>query len=140
MMTEQYNELAYYTLALKDDYFIHQHIVDAYTVQSASIYTKPISLTFGLVGLYLLIEKGFTGKQIQNFHTLMSKHKMQWPTFSLPENRSFINVEMVLKANEGDERSKLIIEWCKNVWHMWQDSHNELKKVVDYYLERDTKL
>src|SRR5262249_16749859 len=67
MSTEQeaYYELAYYPLALRDPSFIHQHLVDAFTAQYASEQTKPIALTFSLVGLYLLVERQFTGRQVQ---------------------------------------------------------------------------
>jgi hypothetical protein len=55
---EQYNELSYYTLGHPDKkYFIHQHLVDAYTAQKADENTKPIAITFDLVGLYLYVEK-----------------------------------------------------------------------------------
>ena len=57
---KQYNELLYYTLAHPDiDYFIHQHVVDAYTAQTADINTKPIAITFVLVGLYMFIQKKY---------------------------------------------------------------------------------
>ncbi len=60
-----YNELSYYTLALRDPAFIHQHIVDAFAAQTADEHTRPIKLTFALAGLYLHVEKGFTGRQVQ---------------------------------------------------------------------------
>lgn len=46
-----YNELSCYTIAHGDAAFIHQHIVDAFIAQTADESTKPISLTFALVGL-----------------------------------------------------------------------------------------
>ncbi|MGB4837418.1 MAG: hypothetical protein WBP08_00365 [Saprospiraceae bacterium] len=56
--TEEFYELSYYTLGHKDmGYFIHQHIVDAYQAQTADKDTKPIAITFALVGLYLYLEK-----------------------------------------------------------------------------------
>ncbi|GHN01809.1 hypothetical protein WSM22_32980 [Cytophagales bacterium WSM2-2] len=55
---DQFNELSYYTLGHHDTvYFIHQHIVDAFQAQTADNSTKPIGLTFSLVGLYLYLEK-----------------------------------------------------------------------------------
>ena len=63
-----YNQLALYTLAHPDPRFIHQLVVDAYTAQNADDNTKPIALVFALIGLYLHIEKGYTGKQVQRAH------------------------------------------------------------------------
>ncbi len=50
---EKYYELAYYTLSHPDPAFIHQHAVDAFTAQNANAGSKPISITFALIGLYL---------------------------------------------------------------------------------------
>jgi hypothetical protein len=61
-----YNQLAFYTLGLQDKCFIHQYIVDAYTAQNANSNTKSISLIFSLVGLYLQIEKNYSGKEVHN--------------------------------------------------------------------------
>lgn len=59
---DAYNELQCYTLGQGDLAFIHQHVVDSWTAQHADEQTKPISLTFALVGLYLHVEKGFSGR------------------------------------------------------------------------------
>ena len=48
-----YEELQYYTLGHGDHTFIHQHAVDAWAAQHADHNTKPITLAFALVGLYL---------------------------------------------------------------------------------------
>lgn len=45
-----YDELQAYTLAHGDPAFIHQHVVDAWAAQHADEETKPIALTFALVG------------------------------------------------------------------------------------------
>ncbi len=132
----KFHELAYYTLALKDEYFIHQCIVDAYTAQTANEYTKSISLTFALVGLYLLIEKNYTGKEVQNFHTLMSKNKKNWTTFILPENRGEVTIDAVLKASEGKERDKMIMIWCTSIWNAFSESHTEIKQVAESYISK----
>ena len=62
--TTAYHELCCYTLTHGDPAFIHQHVVDAYAAQDASNTDNPIRLTFALVGLYLHVERGFTGRQV----------------------------------------------------------------------------
>ena len=47
-----------------DPAFIHQHVMDAWAVQTADELTKPIQLTFALVGLYLHVEMAFSGRQV----------------------------------------------------------------------------
>src|SRR5438067_3221775 len=49
-----------------------QHVVDAYAAQTARASTKPITLAFALVGLYLHLEKNQTGKQVQRVHMLLA--------------------------------------------------------------------
>src|ERR1700733_15180069 len=77
-----YHELSCYTLAHPDPSFIHQHIVDAYTAQHADETTKPIALVFALIGLYLHVEKNFTGRQVQRFHRKLAKIRRMWSALS----------------------------------------------------------
>ena len=49
-----------YTLAHPDAAFIHQHIVDAFTAQTANRDSKPIAVAFALIGLGLYLEKNYT--------------------------------------------------------------------------------
>ena len=58
-------ELAYYTLAHPDPEFIHQYIMDAYAAQHADEHSKPISIAFALAGLYLHLERGYSGWQVR---------------------------------------------------------------------------
>jgi len=95
---EQYYELSYSTLALQDATFIHQHIVDAYTAQTADTNTKPIGITFSLIGLHLYIDEKYTGKQVQQAHLKLAKKRKDWPSFNLPEQRGDIRVTDVLTA------------------------------------------
>jgi hypothetical protein len=134
LLNKQYNELAYYTLGLQDECFVHQYIVDAYTLQMANKSTKSISVTFSLVGLYLYVEKNFTGKEVQEFHTLMSKHKIIWPIFNLPENRGKISICMILESEIGEERNKMIKIWCNSIWTALKIHHSEIEKIAEYYL------
>jgi hypothetical protein len=55
-----YDELRAYTLGRRDAAFIHQHVVDAYPVQTATDRERPIRLAKGLIGLYLHVEHGLT--------------------------------------------------------------------------------
>jgi Family of unknown function (DUF5946) len=132
-INENYNELTYYTLGLQDKCFIHQYVVDAYSSQTADLNTKSISLIFALVGLYLHIEKNKTGKEVQEFHTLMSKNKIKWPKLILPSNRGEISIEMVLKKNAGEERNQMINKWCVSIWNAYYENHSKIKEISEYY-------
>lgn len=126
-----YYELTYYTLGHPDKtYFIHQHVVDAYTSQKADINTKPIAITFALAGLYLYLEKNYSGKQVQNAHIKMAKNKKAWPVIKLPELRGDITISEVLNQPLGTKRDLMIKKWCLSVWQAFAGSHETIASLV----------
>lgn len=131
-----FHELSFYTLAHHDrSYFIHQHVVDAIAVQTADEDTKPIKLLFGLIGLYLYVECGYSGKEVQNTHILLSKKKYDWPALTLPEERGDIRVAHVMDTTAGPERDYKIKEWCASVWMAFMDSHQKIRSYIDTHLD-----
>ena len=131
---DAYNELAYYTLSHADPSFIHQEIVDAYAAQTADENTKSIKITFALIGLYLYLEKGFTGKQVQNAHMQLARRNKQWPTFSFPVKRGEITVLSVIKATPGTEKDAMIQKWCQSVWKAYSHHHKKVEELVNQHL------
>src|SRR5258706_2318815 len=85
---EAFDELCGYTLAHGDPSFIHQYVVDAFAVQRADERTKPIKITFGLVGLYLKVERRYTARQVQKEHMNDARRKLAWATIALLRHRS----------------------------------------------------
>jgi Family of unknown function (DUF5946) len=127
---EAYNELSYYTLSHGDPCFIHQYIVDAYAAQHADEKSKPIKVAFALIGLYLHIEKHYSGKEVQKAHMRLAKKRKQWPLFDLPAYRGNIGVSDVLRAKPGHERDSAIREWSASVWEAWSESHAKVADLV----------
>ena len=123
-------ELSYYTLAHRDPTFIHQNVVDAFAAQTADANTKPIKITFALIGLYLTVEKGFTGRQVQLAHIQMGKTHKAWPSFDLPRDRGDITVFDVLKAEPGAERDAMIHSWCESVWKAYSASRDKIVRLA----------
>ena len=103
---DAYDELQGYTLMLRDEAFIHQHVVDAWMAQHAHESTKPIGLTFALIGLYLHFERGFSGRQVQLAHMALGRRKREWPIFPLPADRGGITAVEVIAAPPGPERDR----------------------------------
>src|SRR5260370_22891507 len=93
-----YNELCCYTLTHGDPAFIHQHVVDAFAAQNADERTKPIKLTFALIGLYLHVEKQFSGREVQRTHQFLAEGKRLWPSFPLPPDRGSLTPADVTSA------------------------------------------
>ncbi|MEO5590570.1 MAG: DUF5946 family protein [Gemmatimonadaceae bacterium] len=111
-----YHELCAYTLTLGDATFIHQHVVDAFAAQRATVESKPISVAFALAGLYLHLEKGLSGRQVQLAHMKMARQKRTWPTFVLPGERGSVTVAEVMALAPGNVRNEAIDTWCAAVW------------------------
>ncbi|HMK53599.1 MAG TPA: DUF5946 family protein [Methanobacteriaceae archaeon] len=123
---ELFYELTYYTTVHPDPSFIHQHAVDAFAAQIADENTKPVTITFALVGLYLLIEKNFSGKEVQNAHVKLAKHRKRWPKFNLPKERGNITIRDVISIPPGSKRDEFIFKWCKTVWDAYIESHEKV--------------
>jgi hypothetical protein len=119
---ELYYELSYYTLAHPDPSFIHQLMVDAYAAQHADETTKPIAIVFALLGLYLHVDKGFTGKQVQKAHMQLAKYRRQWVRPHCPVNRGEIEISHVIAAVPGTPRDAMIHQWCASVWSAWKEN------------------
>jgi hypothetical protein len=131
-----YDELCCYTLAHGDPSFIHQHVVDAFIAQNANESTKPIGLAFALIGLYLHVEKHYSGKEVQQAHMFLARQKREWPTFPLPDDRGSITEVEVLASTPGIERDNAIDDWCKSVWTAYHDSHRLIQQLTRQLLEQ----
>jgi len=128
---DKFHELTYYTLGHPDRlYFIHQHVVDAYQAQTADEKTKSIAITFSLLGLYLYLEKNYTGRQVQLAHMKLSQNKKAWPKFELPKEMGDITVSDVLKASPGPMRDAVIKDWCASVWKAYQNCHETVASLI----------
>jgi len=126
-----YDELQAYTLAHGDPAFLHQHVVDAWSAQHADEQTKPIVLAFALVGLYLHLERGFSGRQVQRAHMALARRKRSWPSFTLPRERGTVTVSQVMAAPAGPERDEAIEAWCASVWAAFGDSHGTVAALLE---------
>jgi hypothetical protein len=124
---EAYEQICYYTLSLQDEDFIHQHVVDAYAAQTVTHTDKPIRLFFALVGLFLHVEKGFNGRQIQKAHMQIARSKYTWPRFERPTDRGAITAIGVAKTNPGTGRNETIERWCRAVWQQYSHTRPVLE-------------
>ena len=126
------DELMAWTMSLSDPTFVHQHVVDAWAAQHADEHSKPIGVAFALIGLYLHVEKRFTGREVQRVHMRLSQPhgrgagRKEWPRFQLPRQRGGVTVSDVMAVPESD-RVAAIDRWCNSVWDAWSDSHEHVR-------------
>lgn len=129
-----FQELSFYTLAIESPVFSHQFAVDAYSAQHAGGHTKPITVAFSLVGLYLAVEGNYTGRQVQQAHMRLAQQSKSWP---LPPTHAFqatLTVQDVLLAEAGPARDKLVRAWSSAVWQSWQPAHGLVAELASHYL------
>lgn len=125
-----YGELTGYTVMRGDEAFIHQHLVDAYAAQHAEDHQPPITVAFALIGLYLALEKDFTGKQVQHMHMLLARRTKNWPRFPRPAHTGALTVQDVVNAAPGAERDAMLMRWSQSVWDAWGHEHARVKALI----------
>jgi hypothetical protein len=109
---EAYDELYVYSMS-RGATFVLQHVVDAHAAQTATADDKPIRIVFGdSSGLYLHVERGLTGRQVQLAHIQLGKTKRPVARDSTADRRGNMTARDVLATPEGDERDRAIDEWC----------------------------
>jgi hypothetical protein len=125
---DAYNELYAYTMGRRG--FILQHVVDAHMAQTLDASSKPIGVVFALVGLYLHVEKGFSGDRVQQAHRTLGQQKRQWPVVPLPAQRGRMTALDVMAAPAGAERDAAIDRWCESVWAEYQGSRDVIVRLL----------
>jgi hypothetical protein len=123
-----------FSLSQREYNSLHQVVVDAYAAQHYGPDTKPIMITFALIGLYLVFEGGYTGREAQLAHIRLGKKRREWPRFTAPPLRAALTVKDVTESGEANYR-EMIFKWGKSVWEMWLVAHGEVAALVDKYLK-----
>ena len=105
-----------YVYSMSRPRFILQHVVDAFVVQTANDESELIGVIFGLVGLYLHVERQFSGSEVQRVHMELGREKREWPSVELTGCLGRMTVLDVLNVSDGPQRDLAIDEWCRSVW------------------------
>lgn len=126
-----YISLMGYTMSLGDAEFAHQYAVDAYAAQHPGPPGKPISTVFALIGLYLALERGYTGRQVQLVH--MQIARQPWPYLPPPATPGNITVAHLLDTPEADRPAKLR-SWMQSVWSSWAEQQAWIREQAQPYL------
>ena len=124
------HQLSYYTLAHGDPRFIHQHLVDVYGAQHVRQSRSTIGAAFALAGLFLAVERGFTGRQVQQAHIRMARTSKPWPRFEPPQDVGPLTVADVLAVESGPPRDEKLMAWCARVWSAWSSEHRRVREMV----------
>jgi hypothetical protein len=126
-----FHELSAYTITTGDERFIHQHVVDAYAAQHAPENPRPVATTAALIGLYLFVEKGWTGRRVQRAHMELGNRMKEWPALPPPRERAALHVGTVLATPPGEPRDRAIEEWARAVWESWKAEHGAIEALLE---------
>lgn len=132
-----FDELAFYTLAQPRSEFLHQLAIDTFTAQHATGASKPLSVVFAVLGLYLHAERGFAGLQIQQVHMQLAPRRLPWPVLPLPKRHADLTVADVLAATPGPARDAMIRRWCVAEWQYWTDCRPAIAHLLRTQLDID---
>jgi hypothetical protein len=129
-----FGELSAYTLSHGERKFIHQHAVDAWQAQHVVASKSNIGLAFSLIGLYLALEKGYTGRQVQLAHMELGRTKRRWAWFDPPAEYRLVVVD-VLHAETGADRDAVLMKWAASVWEAWSHAQGWTRQACAQYLD-----
>lgn len=128
-----YHELSALFIMSPDITFRKQHAVDAYGAQHSGSGVKNIRTAFSLIGLYLAVERNYTGRQVQFAHMDLAKRNIPWPSFVVPTRPYTLSVADVFHAVE-EKRNGMLMAWSENVWDTWENYHEWTTDICKRYL------
>lgn len=129
---DAYHALTARTLALGDPGFVHQHAVDAWTAQHVGDSTPLVGTFFALAGLYLALERGLDGRQVQQAHVAMTHGVKAWPAFRPPSPPGTVTVLLPLSGGDLTEALRI---WMADVWDVWAHEHDRVRVLTDARLD-----
>ena len=92
---------------------------------------RPITAVFALIGLYLAVERGHTGREVQLTHMKIARRRRDWPRLEPPEGRGDLTVADVLAAEMDAEKEEALMRWAASVWEAWEDRHRWVRETTE---------
>lgn len=128
---EAYYDLTCWTLVQQDAGFVHQHAVDAYAAQHVGERMRPITAVFALIGLYLAVERGYTGREVQLAHMKIARRRRDWPRLEPPEGRGDLTVMDILLAATDAEKEEALMRPTASVRQTREDRHRWVRETTE---------
>jgi hypothetical protein len=105
----------------------HQLSVDTYGAQHADAPSRPISTAFGLIGLHLALEHGWSGTAVRAAHQFLAQRYSTWPSFHRRADGPVLTVADVAGASTPDEHASRVQAWARSVWNSWAPEHLQVR-------------
>ena len=91
-----YHELSANFIMSPDVTFVPNMRLTHMVLQHSGNRVKNIRTAFSLIGLYLAVEREYTGRQVQHAHMELAKRNIKWSSFILPIRPYALSVADVL--------------------------------------------
>jgi hypothetical protein len=112
----------------------HQLGVDTYGTQHAADHDRSIRVAYSIVGLYLSIERGWSGDDVRRAHQRMGKPQPSWPEFRRPDELGGVTVLDVamagVRAGSVVGHAEAAQRWARYVWDAWSAQHAEVASLA----------
>ena len=118
---------------------LHQLTVDAYAAQHAGAPSPPIATAFGLIGLFLALEHGWSGTAVRAAHQLLAQRHSTWPSFRARTSGPVLTVADVAGAIMPEEHASRVEAWARSVWGSWAPEHPQVGSWADATLTPDIR-
>lgn len=117
----------------------HQLMVDAYGAQHAGPPSPAISTAFGLIGLHLALDEGWSGTAVRAAHQYLARRRPGWPAFSPPENPGALTIADVAASTTPGEHADHVQAWAVSVWAAWHAEQDHVRALTDAVLPPDAR-
>jgi hypothetical protein len=109
---------------------VHQLTVDAYAVHHAGGPHPDKSVDVHLVGLHLVIERGFPPPNVPKHLQQLASRITSWPHFPPPAMPQSITVFDVAMADSPEQHAARVREWSAAVWSAWAPVHRAVAELA----------
>jgi hypothetical protein len=116
-------------------HFVHQVALDAYQAQHCPRGARR-TLVFSLAGLYLVVEKGRTGRQVQQVHQALAGMGHALPAVEPVDARGAGTAADVLTQIPCDGLVAAVNDWASQVWQAYAADHSTIERWVAGWPER----
>ena len=114
-----------------------QTCVDAYAAQHVGPKMKPITICFALNGLFLVVERRWSGIATREAHAYLADTvpRRAWPRFTPPDDVGSLTVLDVALVSDPEDQAVAIEKWGTSVWEAWSHVHVEVRRMTDRQLK-----
>jgi len=118
---------------------LHQLTVDTYGAQHAGGHAPAIATAFGLIGLRLALEDGWTGTEVRAAHQYLARRHRTWPAFAPASITWRVTVIDVAGIGSPEAHEEAVSRWAADVWSSWRREHDRVARLVGERLPPDVR-